>query len=295
VSLYLNETPYVFGGVKKGESPIRIIGIPLDISSSYRPGSRFAPLRIRESSINLEFYSIRTGVDFNEILFDDIGDLSMHPSSMEENLSRIEETYKQITSGNKLIVSLGGEHTITYGIIKAIKNEQPCVISFDAHLDLRNEYLGDKYSHACVMRRITEVLGEGKIIEVGTRAVTKEELNYAKENRILYITSRELRWLGIKETARKITKRLEECKKFYISYDMDAFDPAFAPGVATPEPEGLEPWQVLDIMEQIIDKRLIGLDIVEVSPPYDSSMITSMLASRLIIEASAYYLKSKQP
>jgi len=295
VSLYLNETPYVFGGVKKGESPIRIIGIPLDISSSYRPGSRFAPLRIRESSINLEFYSIRTGVDFNEILFDDIGDLSMHPSSMEENLSRIEETYKQITSGNKLIVSLGGEHTITYGIIKAIKNEQPCVISFDAHLDLRNEYLGDKYSHACVMRRITEVLGEGKIIEVGTRAVTKEELNYAKENRILYITSRELRWLGIKETARKITKRLEECKKFYISYDMDAFDPAFAPGVATPEPEGSEPWQVLDIMEQIIDKRLIGLDIVEVSPPYDSSMITSMLASRLIIEASAYYLKSKQP
>jgi agmatinase len=286
--LYLNENSRAFAGFNRPKSPFVIVGIPMDITSSYRPGSRFAPSAIRDSAQYIEFYSIRTGVDMGDVGFNDVGDISLHPSDVEENLKRIKDVVSYFSDNGKVVISLGGEHTITVGTTEGVKAD--CVLSIDAHLDLRNDYLGYKYDHACVMRRISE---RGvKIIEIGTRAISREEIEYANKEGITYFTPKQVRLLGIRDIGQRIVKSFEECKRIYITYDMDGFDPSFAPGVATPEPEGLDPTTVLDLISLIVDKRVVGFDIVEVSPPYDPSGITVVLASRIILETSALIFKS---
>ncbi|AGJ62995.1 Arginase/agmatinase/formimionoglutamate hydrolase, arginase family [Sulfolobus islandicus LAL14/1] len=263
----------------------------MDITSSYRPGSRFAPSSIRESAQYIEFYSIRNDVDMGEIGFNDVGDIILHPSNVEENISRISSVINYFHENGKITISIGGEHTITAGVIKGMKREGLCLVSFDAHLDLRDEYMGYRYDHACVMRRISEY--GVKIIEVGTRAVSKEEIEYARQKGIAFFTPQQVRLLGVKETSRRIITSIQECKSLYISVDMDGIDPAYAPGVATPEPDGLDPSTLLDIINLIADKRVIGFDVVEVSPSYDTSGITSVLASRIILEIAATVYKSR--
>ncbi|MCH4814625.1 MAG: agmatinase [Saccharolobus sp.] len=289
--LYLNENSRKFAGFNKERSPFVIIGIPMDITSSYRPGSRFAPSSIRESAQYIEFYSIRNDVDMGEIGFNDVGDIILHPSNVEENISRISSVINYFHENGKITISIGGEHTITAGVIKGVKREGLCLVSFDAHLDLRDEYMGYRYDHACVMRRISEY--GVKIIEVGTRAVSKEEIEYARQKGITFFTPQQVRLLGVKETSRRIITSIQECKSLYISFDMDGIDPAYAPGVATPEPDGLDPSTLLDIINLIADKRVIGFDVVEVSPSYDTSGITSVLASRIILETAATVYKSR--
>ena len=287
--LYLNENSRLFAGFNKSTSPFVIIGMPLDITSSFRPGSRFAPSAIREAAQYIEFYSIRTGIDMGEVGFNDAGDIVMHPSDVEENLRRISDVTSYFMEKGKIIISIGGEHSITAGTTRGIKPD--CLLSIDAHLDLRDEYMGYRYDHACVMRRVSE---QGiKIMEIGTRAVSKEELEYADKAGIAYLTPHQIRLMGVRETAKKIIINFKECNKIYISYDMDGIDPAYAPGVTTPEPEGLDPSTLLDIISLVVDKRVVGFDVVEVSPPYDPSGITSVLASRIILETAAQIQKAK--
>ncbi|AOL15958.1 agmatinase [Sulfolobus sp. A20] len=288
---YLNENNKKFAGFNKETSPFIILGIPMDITSSFRPGSRFTPSVIRDTAQYIEFYSVRTGVDMGEIGFNDVGDVILHPSAVEENLSRISSIINYFVENQNIPISIGGEHTITAGVIRGMKREGLCVISFDAHLDLREEYMGYKYDHACVMRRISEY--GVKIIEVGTRAVSKEELEYAKYKGIIFFTPQQVKTLGAREVSRKIINSTQECKSLYISIDMDGIDPAYAPGVATPEPEGLDPSTVLDIINLVVDKRVIGFDIVEISPPYDTSGITTVLGAKLIMETAASIYKAK--
>ncbi|BAB65332.1 agmatinase [Sulfurisphaera tokodaii] len=287
--LYLNENSRLFAGFNKPTSPFVIIGLPLDITSSFRPGSRFAPSTIREYAQFIEFYSIRTGIDMGEVGFNDVGDVVMHPSDVEENIRRISDVTSYFAEKGKIIIGIGGEHSVTVGTVRGIKPD--CVLSIDAHLDLRDEYMGYKYDHACVMRRISE---QGvKIMEIATRAVSKEELDYANKNGIAYLTPHQIRLLGVRETAKKIVNNFRDCEKIYVTYDMDGIDPAYAPGVATPEPEGLDPTTVLDIISLIIDKRVVGFDVVEVSPPHDPSGITSVLGARIILETSAQIYKAR--
>jgi len=287
--LYLNENSRLFAGFNKPTSPFVILGIPLDITSSFRPGSRFAPSTIRESTQYIEFYSIRTGIDMGEIGFNDVGDIVIHPSDVEENIKRISDVTGYFAEKDKIVISIGGEHSITVGTTRGTKPD--CLLSIDAHLDLRDEYMGYRYDHACVMRRISE---QGvKIMEIGTRAISKEEMEYANRAGIAYLTPHQIRLLGVRETAKKIITNFRECQKIYITYDMDGIDPAYAPGVATPEPEGLDPTTVLDIISLVVDKRVIGFDVVEVSPPHDLSGITSVLASRMILETAAQIQKAK--
>ncbi|MUN28328.1 agmatinase [Sulfuracidifex metallicus] len=293
--LYLNESSRKFGGFERKDSKFTVVGLPMDITSSYRPGSRFAPAYIREATQYIEFFSLRSNVNVADIGFYDVGDVVMHPSSVEENLKRISEVISYYQSQGKITVSIGGEHTVTTGVIKGViqyHRKNLCVLSFDAHLDLRDEYMGYKYDHACVMRRISEM--GVKVVEVATRAVGKDEIEYASREGIPFITAKEVKLLGHREVARKVSKTLEECSSIYISYDMDGIDPSFAPGVATPEPEGIDPTTVLDIMSLIVDKRIVGYDVVEVSPPYDPSGITVVLGSKLILETTAAAAKATQ-
>ncbi|AWR99554.1 agmatinase [Metallosphaera hakonensis] len=280
--LYLNETPQKFG-LFKSKSPFAIVGIPMDITSSFRPGSRFAPQKIRHVSQFIEFLSIRSGVDMSEVGFVDFGDIILHPSDVEENVERISQVISYISELNKVVISIGGEHTITVGTVLGIKAD--CVLSFDAHLDLRDEYMGYRYDHACVQRRLSE---KGvKIMEIGNRAMGRDEIEYAKASGIPFITSHEVKTLGVREVAMRVVNFLKPCNRIYITYDMDAIDPSYAPGVATPEPEGLDPSTVLDIMNLVADKRVVGFDVVEVSPSYDPTEITSVLGAKLILETAA--------
>ncbi|AWR97139.1 agmatinase [Acidianus sulfidivorans JP7] len=288
--LYLNPTSRSFAGFNKEKSIFTIIGIPMDITSSFRPGSRFAPSAIRDAATNIEFYSLRTGIDMGDVGFNDVGDIALHPSDVEENVKRIKDVISFFSDQGKIPISIGGEHSITIGTVLGTKAD--CVISFDAHLDLRDDYLGYKYDHACVMRRLSE--NGIKIMEIGNRAVSKEELEYSREAGIPFITSNMVQMLGAREVARKIINFTSECRRIYITYDTDSIDPSYAPGVATPEPEGLSPSTILDIVNLIIDKRIVGFDIVEITPSYDPSGITSILGAKMIMETAAI-IKSKLP
>ena len=267
---------------------VAIAGAPLDHTSTYRPGCRFGPARIREAYNNIEAYSLRRGIDVDEYCLEDLGDIAIVPGDLEESLRRIEVVSSSVFAREGVLGLLGGEHLVTLPAVKALSaSSTPCLVVFDAHLDLREEYLGLRLSHASVMRRISELIGPERVMIIGVRAVSREELEYAGSRRIAFITSNQARILGVREVSRRIRRFLSECMSTYISVDMDVFDPAYAPGVGNPEAEGMEPWSVLDIVSVIIDERLRGFDIVEVSPPYDVGGITSILASKVLLEILA--------
>ncbi len=300
-SLYLTRAPLYFGGedVEPSKAEAIVVGVPFDFTSTYRPGSRFAPRAIREAAANIEFYSLRAGVDLDaeSIYLSDLGDIAVS-SKVDETLKRIETVVSELAStwSDKLLVILGGEHSIslgvTRGLLKAL-NTQPCLVVFDAHLDLRSEYMGERYSHASVMRRISELIGD-RIAYIGVRALTREEVEYAKNMGLPMITSRDIRLLGVSESARRIASWLRSrgCSEAYVSIDVDVLDPAYAPGVGNPEPEGIEPWTMLDILYKIF--TLYGkpprvVDIVEVSPPHDCGNVTSVVAAKIVVEVTALH------
>lgn len=298
--LYTSRTPLYFGGVEAepDRADMLVVGVPYDATSSYRPGSRFAPRAIREAAANIEFYSLRAGMDLEDYRIADLGDIAL-PVNTQEAVKRIETVVAELLENNpgKLLALLGGEHSITLGAYRALARHDtnPCILVADAHFDLRSEYMEEKYSHASVMRRITEVYGGERIFYVGVRAFAKEELEYARSKQIEYITSHTARLLGVREIVNRASRWIKKagCQSLYVSIDMDAYDPAYAPGVANPEPEGLEPWMLLDTIFRIVAESSVSLrvvDVVEVSPPYDCNGVTSVLAAKTLLEVFAAYL-----
>jgi agmatinase len=166
------------------------------------------------------------------------------------------------------------------------------VVSFDAHLDLRDNYLGLNVSHTTFMRRINETVEPAKILEVGTRAICTEELDYAKESKIDYFTALQIRKDGVKKTVEGIKTALKGSKKVYITVDMDVLDPAFVPAVPNPEPEGLDTSTLLDLLEAVCEYNVIGFDVVEVAPNYDQG-VTATQAAKVIFEILGF-LERKQ-
>ena len=258
-----------------------VLGVPLDLTSSYRPGSRFAPLAIRESSLNIEDFSFRTGISLNDLKIHDAGDLHID-ANMEETLRRLELVTREILGEGKRLVLIGGEHTLTLGSTRGIDRDF-AILCFDAHLDLRNEYLGERICHATVMRRVYEVERVRRMLMVGTRAACREEVAYAEERRISFISSHEINSRGIEEISSRINNLLGEEDAIYLSLDVDVLDPAFAPAVQTPEPDGISTYQLLEIISRINLENLVAFDIVEVAPKYDSG-VTAAVAARIIFE-----------
>lgn len=294
LSIFVERSTLFFGGaLVEGRTPYTIIGVPYDSGTTFRSGSRLAPRRIREASANIEFYSFRVYFDFNNVLFNDIGDLSIVPGDVKSTLYRLREVIKCLRGDKRIPIVIGGEHTITVGVIEALTDIKPYLIMFDAHFDLRNEYCGSKWTHASTLRRIVEVLGPKRVIVVGVRAACEEEVEYAKKMGIQYITSHQIIRYGIRNAISKIIDESSVSNHTYISIDMDVIDPSYAPGVENPEPEGLTPTQLFDILYEIVDKRLLGFDVVEVSPPYDVNDVTSILAAKTIVELSTiHYVKT---
>jgi agmatinase len=192
-------------------------------------------------------------------------------------------------------ITIGGEHTITLGAVKGLnKSESTAVISFDAHLDLRDEYMNLKTSHTTFMRRINELVKPQTLIEIGTRAVCQEELDYAKKAGIKYITTQQTQKNPTQKTLDQINKALTKTKQIYLTIDMDVLDPAYAPAVQNPEPDGLTTEKLFDLLQGIMDKRIIAMDVVEVTPPYDNGN-TAALAARTIFELISNIEKTRKP
>ncbi|MFH0897916.1 MAG: agmatinase [Candidatus Bathyarchaeota archaeon] len=290
IQLYTYPT-LTFGGIKKSEeAKYAVLGVPFDFTSTYRPGSRFGPSSIREASQNLETYCFRNGLDVEDLSIQDIGDLGIL-ENLDGTLQRLQLVLKEVGDSNKKIIVLGGEHTITYGSAQTFKDV--AIVSFDAHMDLRNEYLGSKLSHATFMRRLCENVGSEKVIEVGPRAVCREELDFAESTGLKYVTSPEVARCGVKNTIKRIRDKLSSFSRIYVTIDMDVLDPAYAPGVGNPVPEGLSPTVLLDLLQGLCDKRVVGFDVVEVSPQYDSGL-TSLQASHIIFNIIAFLEKAQK-
>jgi agmatinase len=271
-----------------------ILGVPFDVTSTYRTGARFGPDAIRQASLNIETYSFRTGVDVEDLRIHDLGDLHVSTDT-KKTLKRTALVVKEIVGAGKIPVMIGGEHTITLGAIAGLGNavQKTAVLSFDAHLDLRNEFMGLKLSHTTFMRRINEELKPAKIFEVGTRAVCKEELTYAKKAKIEFLTVQQIRKGGSKKIAEKLKGSLAKYRNIYLSVDMDVLDPAYAPAVQNPEPEGLETHTLVDILGSTCDKRVIGFDVVEVAPNYDQG-VSAIQAAKIIFEILCHLKKSHE-
>jgi agmatinase len=267
-----------------------ILGVPFDFTSSYRPGARFAPNAIREASINLETHSFRSEVDVEDLQIHDMGDLHVS-QDVSKTLERVEFTVNRLVKAKKLPILIGGEHTLTLGAARGISAENLAVIDFDAHLDLRDQYRDLSISHTTFLRRLNEELKPKKIVLIGSRAVCKEELAYAEGEGIeLYSTCR-IQEEGAKETGRAILEALLECKHTYLTVDMDVLDPAFAPGVQNPEPEGLTMQTLFDLIYELVDTRLICVDLVEVTPIYDNG-ITGIQAAKTLFEIISAHAKA---
>ncbi|MEM2896356.1 MAG: agmatinase [Candidatus Bathyarchaeia archaeon] len=284
--------PYVFSGFVKPFDKARfiVIGIPFDKTSTYRPGSRFAPLSIREASLNIETYNLFFRIDLEDLGVHDAGDLHI-VESLEETLNRISLVVKDIAKLGKIPVLIGGEHTITYGATSAFEKDVG-ILCFDAHADLRDEYMGEKISHATFMRRIVERIGAEKLMLIGLRAISREEAKFLQETNISYVTSEDLKLLGFEKAFEIIELKMKNFDKVYLSIDMDVLDPAFAPAVGNPESNGIDNHTMLKLIRKLCNEKVVGVDLTEVVPNYDTG-ITSVLSARILFEALCALEKSR--
>jgi len=259
-----------FLGTKRRGS-ILLIGVPLDQTVSYRPGTRFAPMEIRKASDAIETYSPYLKMDLEEEEIADAGDIELSYGRLEYNLSKIEKRAEMLLNNRALFI--GGEHLISYPIIKALskKYSDLIVVHIDAHLDLRNEYLGQKLPHATVMRRISE-LGVG-ILHIGIRSGTKEEFQFASENATL-----------LHKFSLTDIRSLIKNNPIYISIDLDVLDPAFCPGVGTPEPGGISYRELVNFLTSLTEQNIVGADLVELCPLADPTGNSSVVAASLVRE-----------
>ncbi len=246
-----------------------IFGVPYDLSSSYRSGSRFAPTAIRTASYNFESFILEKSVSMDDLKIHDMGDIGEWGLA-EDMLKDVEFTVKKIVTEGKFPLILGGEHTLTVGAARALKDLNAGIIFLDAHLDFRTEYLGNTMSHACVARRTYEILGEGMVGTVGVRSMSKGEKEDAEKLGYIY---------GDFDS---VVENIST-EKIYISVDVDVVDPSYAPGVGNPEPLGMHPRELLECIDKLFNKfDVVGADVVEISPPYDPSGITSVLGAKIV-------------
>ena len=270
------------------EAKFVIFGVPYDKTSSFRLGASKAPDEMRQAGWNFETFNLKTGFDLRDAKFHDYGNLDVKDVPPKEMVQKVKELTSKIVSKNKIPIALGGEHSITSGIIQALPRDIS-VVSLDAHLDFREIYENESYNHACVTRRIADHIGIKNVAVLGIRSAEKEEFEEAKKQELFFIDAFEIKKVGIKKSLDK-TKSYLKNKKIYLSLDIDVVDPSFAPGTSTPEPFGLEPSDVIECIE-FFSSNLIGFDIVEVCPSYDMGQ-TALLATKIVRYVIEFISKS---
>ena len=261
------------------EAKIVLFGAPFDSTTSFRPGARFGSAAMRHESFGLETYSPCQDKDLTDCRIFDSGDLELCFGSAELALQDIEARSEEILSADKLPLLIGGEHLVTLGSFRAVHRRYPQVhiIHFDAHADLRDDYLGAKLSHACVIRRCHELVGDGRIHQFGIRSGDREEFRFAKTHTHLHPFSFE----GLEELTRRLAL---SGTPVYFTIDLDCLDPSVFPGTGTPEAGGVTFPQLLEAIQLVAKTNVVGADVNELAPMLDPSGVSTATACKVLRE-----------
>lgn len=259
-------------------SNIVVFGAPYDGTSSFRPGSRFAASRIRIDSYGLETYSPYLDRDLLTKSIHDSGDLDFVFGNRDLVLNNIKEFASKLVKDNKRPLMIGGEHLVTLPVIEALHNKYKdlVILHFDAHTDLREDYMGEKLSHATVIKRTWELLGDNRIYQFGIRSGLKEEFDWAEAGHTT------LNKFGY-EMLDQVIDEVKD-KPVYVTIDLDILDPSIFPGTGTPEPGGISFTDMMTIINKISMLDIVGADVVELAPDYDSTGVSTAVASKIIRE-----------
>lgn len=254
-----------------------MLGLPFDSTCSNRPGTRFASNEIRYASYGLEEYSPIFNRELESTSFYDAGDLNLPFGNPENALSIIKNCANDIINDDKFVFGIGGEHLVSLPLIQVAYKKYPnmLLVHFDAHADLRHQYLGQKLSHASVIRRALDSISTNKLIQIGIRSGEKDEFGFMKEHNTLCQTNDE------------IVKKLNEHGldiPIYLTIDLDVLDPSIFPGTGTPEPGGMTYKELIEKILLFKNKNVIGIDVVELSPHYDASGVSTAVAAKVIRE-----------
>jgi len=279
---------FIMSRASEQEADAVIYGMPMDWTVSFRPGSRFGPSRIRESSIGLEEYSPHLDRHLEEIKYHDAGDLLLPFGNPQKSIDIIEGYLDELLEKGKIPVGLGGEHLVTWPVLKAMYRKYPelAVIHIDAHADLREEYEGETLSHSTPIRKACELIGAKNVYSFGIRSGMREEFQYAEESGMFMAR------YEVVEPLKKILPELSG-RPVYVTIDIDVLDPAYAPGTGTAEAGGISSKELLASIHEIADSDLnvVGADLVEVAPAYDPTEKTPIAASKFLREMLLGFVK----
>jgi agmatinase len=272
------------------ESTAVIYGMPMDWTVSFRPGSRFGPARIREVSLGLEEYSPYIDRHLEDVKFFDAGDIPLPFGNPARSLDMIEDYVRQLLSSGKFPLGLGGEHLVTWPVLKAFHNyyKDLAIIHIDAHADLREDYEGEPLSHSTPIRKACGLFGPSNVYSFGIRSGMREEFQFAKESG-MYMAKFDVA-APLKEILPTLAGR-----NVYVTIDIDVLDPAHAPGTGTAEAGGITSKELLEAITLISNAKInvVGADLVEVAPVYDHTEQTQIAASKFVREILLGWVKSK--
>ena len=270
---------------------IAIVGVPLDIGTSLRPGARFGPREIRAESVMTRPYGMHTrAAPFDSFQIADVGDVALNTFNLMDSVRIIEEYYHRLLEHDVKPVTLGGDHTIALPILRAVakKHGPVALVHVDAHADTNDHMFGEAIAHGTIFRRaIEEGLVDGnKMVQIGLRTTgySADDFDWAREQGARVVTAEDCWYKSLTPLMAEIREQIGSETPVYLSFDIDGIDPAFAPGTGTPEPGGLTNTQAIEIIRGCYGLNLVGCDLVEVSPQYDTSGNTALLAANLVFE-----------
>lgn len=266
------------------------VGIPMDIGTSNRSGTRHGPREIRAESCMLRPYNMATGAaPFDRMQVADIGDVPVNTFDLKKTVDIITDSYREILSHNCIPLTLGGDHTLTYPILRAIKEQHGPValLHIDAHADINDDMFGEKIAHGTPFRRAVDdgLLINDKVFQIGLRGTgySPEDFNWSRDQGFTVIPAEECWHKSLTPLMADVRNTIGDAP-VYLTYDIDSLDPAFAPGTGTVEIGGLTIWQALEIIRGCAGLNIVGADLVEVSPPYDLSGNTALVGANLLYE-----------
>ncbi|MGB5706275.1 MAG: agmatinase [Arenicellales bacterium] len=270
---------------------IAIIGVPLDIGTSNRSGTRFGPREIRGESVLIRPYGMYTrAAPFDSFQIGDVGDVPLNTFNLPKSIDIIEGFYDQVVSSDAKPLSIGGDHTIALPILRALhrKHGKMALVHVDAHADINDVMFGEKIAHGTIFRRAVEegLVAGNKMFQIGLRTTgySAEDFDWSRDQGARVVPAEECWYQSLVPLMKEINESIGSDTPTYLSFDIDGLDPSVAPGTGTPEPGGLTASQGIEIIRGTWGLNLVGADLVEVSPPYDTTGNTSLLAANLLFE-----------
>lgn len=280
---------------------VAIVGVPFDSGVTYRPGARFGPAHIRQSSRLLRPYNPALDSEpFRAVQVVDAGDVACNPFHIDEALGQIESGITSLVGKDRRVVILGGDHTVALPSLRALHRVHGpmALVHFDSHLDTWNTYFGEPYTHGTPFRRASEegLVVKGSSAHVGIRGSLYDRSDLTDDEQLGFtiVTSRDLDAIGVDGVVQRVLARVGS-SPVYLSIDIDVLDPAFAPGTGTPEAGGLSSRELLAIIRGLHDVHLVGADVVEVAPAYDHAEITGIAAANLVYEIVTIMTRRSAP